>query len=166
SGVARQTRRGYHLPESNVLRRLPHPSAHGPLCSRHPGRCNASRVPNAGCHRPVSALHLAAMDQPLAVPGSQGTHPASPGCRRAQDCPYTGTSAPRVTRLSGEARKAIVAATSSSLGHFAKSAAGIALRLARVSMIEGTTALTQMLVDASSAPRDCVIAATAALLAV
>jgi len=33
------------------------------------------------------------------------------------DLPYTGTTAPRVTRLSGEARNIIVAATSSTFGH-------------------------------------------------
>ena len=37
----------------------------------------------------------------------------------AYDLPYTGTTAPRVTLLSGEARNRIVAATSSTFGHFA-----------------------------------------------
>ena len=37
----------------------------------------------------------------------------------AYDFPYTGTMAPRVTRLSGEARNTIVAATSSTFGHSA-----------------------------------------------
>ena len=37
----------------------------------------------------------------------------------AYDLPYTGTMAPRVTRLSGEARNTIVAATSSTFGHSA-----------------------------------------------
>jgi hypothetical protein len=35
------------------------------------------------------------------------------------DFPYTGTIAPRVTLLSGDARNRIVAATSSTLGHSA-----------------------------------------------
>ena len=48
--------------------------------------------------------------------------------------------APRVTALSGEARNRIVAATSSTFGQAAKSAFGMALRFAGVSMIEGATA--------------------------
>lgn len=40
--------------------------------------------------------------------------------------PYTGTTAPRVTRLSGDARNRIVAATSSTFGQAAWSALGIA----------------------------------------
>jgi hypothetical protein len=40
--------------------------------------------------------------------------------------PYTGTTAPRVTRLSGDARNRIVAATSSTFGQAAWSALGMA----------------------------------------
>src|SRR5580700_7013798 len=50
----------------------------------------------------------------------------------AHDRPYTGTMPPRVTRFSGEARNTIVAATSSTLGQAAKSAFGMAARLAGV----------------------------------
>ena len=53
--------------------------------------------------------------------------------------PYTGTTAPRVTRFSGEARNMMVAATSSTFGQEAWSAFGIARRLAAVSMVEGAT---------------------------
>src|SRR5689334_22522061 len=59
----------------------------------------------------------------------------------------------------------MVAATSCTLGHFEKSALGIAARLAAVSMSEGTTALTQIPSAASSSERLCVRFATAALLA-
>ena len=52
--------------------------------------------------------------------------------------------APRVTRLSGEARKAIVVTTSSTFGQASKFAFGIALRLAGVSMIDGATPFTRM----------------------
>src|SRR5579859_273068 len=79
--------------------------------------------------------------------------------------PETGTIAPVVTLLSGEARKAIVAAISSGLGQAAWSALGMAARLAGVSMIDGATAFTRMLRAATSAARDWVKAATAALLA-
>ena len=58
-------------------------------------------------------------------------------------CPYvrpgTGTTASVVTSLSGDARKAIVAAISSGFGHAAWSAFGMAARLAGVSMIDGAT---------------------------
>ncbi len=49
-----------------------------------------------------------------------------------------------MTRLSGEARNAIVAATSSTFGQPRRSAFGIDLRLAGVSMIDGATAFTRM----------------------
>jgi hypothetical protein len=64
---------------------------------------------------------------------------AMPMLRAIHDRPYTGTMPPRVTRFSGEARNTIVAATSSTLGQAAKSAFGMAARLAAVSVIEGTT---------------------------
>ena len=66
----------------------------------------------------------------------RGAAPAAPAARAGADFelisifPYTGTMAPRVTRLSGEARNRIVAATSSTFGQASKSAFGIALRLA------------------------------------
>src|SRR5262245_45933464 len=81
------------------------------------------------------------------------------------DRPYTGTSPPRVRAFCGEARNAIVAATSVTLGHLSKSAPLIALRLAGVSMMLGTTAFTQMRSFASSSARLKVMLATAALLA-
>ena len=53
----------------------------------------------------------------------RGATPVAPAARTGpdrradfQDFPYTGTMAPRVTRLSGEARNRIVAATSSTFG--------------------------------------------------
>src|SRR6516164_11171524 len=73
---------------------------------------------------------------------------------------------PRVTLLSGEARNTMVDATSSTLGQAAKSAFGMAARLAGVSMIEGATALTRMPDLATSSASATVSAATAALLAV
>src|SRR5262245_43942295 len=60
----------------------------------------------------------------------------------------------------------MVAATSWVLGQASWLAPGMDLRLAGVSMMEGTTALTRMLFGATSAPRACVIAATAAFAAV
>jgi hypothetical protein len=71
-----------------------------------------------------------------------------------------------VTRFSGEAKKAIVAATSSTFGHCVKSAPDMAARLAGVSMIDGATALTRMPSFATSSASAAVSAATAALLAV
>src|SRR5215470_10853335 len=82
------------------------------------------------------------------------------------DLPYTGTTPPRVTLFSGEARKAIVAATSSTLGQAAKSAFGMAARFAAVSRMEGATALTRIPSLATSSASATVSAATAALLAV
>src|SRR5581483_6803446 len=90
---------------------------------------------------------------------------ARSGKKKPHDFPYTGTTAPRVTLLSGDARKRIVAATSSTLGQAATSAFGIAARLAGVSMIEGATALTRMSCRATSSASATVSAATAALLA-
>src|SRR5262249_6409591 len=81
------------------------------------------------------------------------------------DRPYTGTTAPRVTLFSGEARNRIVAATSSTLGQAPKSAFGMLARLAGVSMIEGTTALTNMPSEPTSSASATVSVATAPLLA-
>src|SRR6476620_1178284 len=81
---------------------------------------------------------------------------------RIYDCPYTGTSAPRVTVFCGEARKRMIVATSWRLGHLEKSALGIALRLAGVCRIDGTTAFTQIFSAASSSARFTVSEATAA----
>ena len=97
------------------------------------------------------------------VPAARTTFRNENGARLAtHDLPYTGTTAPRVTVLSGDARNRIVAATSSTLGHDAKSAFGIDWRLAAVSMTYGATAFTRMFSDASSAPSAAVIAATPA----
>ena len=82
---------------------------------------------------------------------------------KTYDRPYTGTAAPRETRLVGEAKKKIVSATSPVVGHIDGSASGIARRFAGVSMIEGTTALTQIPSPASSSDNDIVSASTAAL---
>src|SRR5262245_12493594 len=82
------------------------------------------------------------------------------------DFPYTGTTPPRVTRLSGEARNRMLAAPSSTFGHAAWSALGMAWRLAGVSIIDGATALTRIPSRTTSSERATVSAATAALLAV
>ena len=76
-----------------------------------------------------------------------------------------GTMAPRVTRFSGEARNAIVAATSSTFGHKAWSAFGMAARFCGVPMIEGATAFTRRPRTTTSSARATVGAATADLLA-
>src|SRR5216683_7448426 len=72
-------------------------------------------------------------------------------------------TAPRVTRLSGEARKAITSATALGATQLVKSEAGIAARLAGVSSTEGATALTQISSPEVSWASAWVIAATAAL---
>src|ERR1041385_7040804 len=59
----------------------------------------------------------------------------------------------------------MVAATSATFGHLAKSALGIAWRLGGVSMIDGSTAFTQIRSAASSSERLSVRLAKAALLA-
>src|SRR5262249_26473058 len=82
------------------------------------------------------------------------------------DRPYTGTMPPRVTLFSGEARNAIVAATSSTFGQAAKSALGMAAPLPAGSTIEGATALRRLRSFATSSASTTVSAATAALLAV
>ena len=51
-----------------------------------------------------------------------------------EEAPKTGTTPPRITLFSGEARKRIVAATSSTLGQASKLALGMALRLVGVSL--------------------------------
>src|ERR1700723_2603152 len=80
--------------------------------------------------------------------------------------PYAGTTAPRVTAFCGEARKTIVAATSSTFGHASKSALGIELRLAGVSMIDGATAFTRIPSGATSSASATVRAAKPAFDAV
>src|SRR3974390_2453654 len=80
--------------------------------------------------------------------------------------PKTGTTPPRLTLFSGEARKRIVAATSSTLGQASKLALGMARRLVGGSMIEGATAFTRMPSPASSSPSAAERAATPALAAV
>src|SRR5216117_4479843 len=103
-------------------------------------------------------------------PGSIGrylTHTATVHAngRLNQLRPYTGTRAPREVEFCGEARNAMVAATSCTFGHLSKSALGMAWRLAGVSIIDGMTAFTQMRSAASSSERLSVSDATAALLA-
>jgi hypothetical protein len=68
--------------------------------------------------------------------------------------------APRVTRLPGDAKNRIVAATSSTFGHASKSAFGMALRFAAVSMIDGATALTRIPSFATSSASAIVSVAT------
>src|SRR6516162_2212573 len=83
-----------------------------------------------------------------------------------EEAPKTGTTPPRPTLFSGEARKRIVAATSSTFGHASKFALGMALRLVGVSMTEGATAFTRIPSPASSSPSAAESAATPALAAV
>src|SRR6476660_6363749 len=83
-----------------------------------------------------------------------------------EEAPKAGTTPPRVTLFSGEARKRIVAATSSTLGQASKLALGMARRLVGVSMMEGATAFTRIPSTASSSPSAAVSAATPALAAV
>src|ERR1700693_4200141 len=75
-------------------------------------------------------------------------------------------TAPRVTRLSGEARNAITSATALGATQLEKSASGIAARLAGVSRTEGATALTQISSPAVSWAIAWVSAATAAFAVV
>ena len=84
----------------------------------------------------------------------------------AYTLPYTGTTPPRVTAFCGEARNTIVAATSSTFGHLAKSAFGIDFLFAGVSISDGATAFTRMPSAATSSPSAAVSAATPALAAV
>src|SRR5688572_25835704 len=91
------------------------------------------------------------------------TYSKSPAAHQLR--PYTVIRAPREVEFCGEARNAMVAATSCTFGHLLKSALGMAWRLAGVSIIDGMTAFTQMLSAASSSERLSVSDATAALLA-
>ena len=70
------------------------------------------------------------------VSWSRGAPGPFQGCRRRwlQVRPYTGTSAPRVLRLLGDARNAMVAATSSVVGHAPWSASGKSQKAAQVSL--------------------------------
>src|SRR5215468_5491570 len=83
-----------------------------------------------------------------------------------EEAPKTGTTPPRLTLFSGEAKKRIVAATSSTLGQASKLALGMSRRLVGVSMIEGATAFTKIPSPASSSPSAAESAATPALAAV
>ena len=122
----------------------------------------------------IEKNHEAYAETRTVVASQRGAAPVAPAARTGADrrvtplriVPYTGTMAPRVTRLSGEARNRIVAATSSTFGQASKSAFGIALRLAGVSMIEGATALTRMPSLATSSASATVSAATPALATV
>src|SRR5262245_63603101 len=83
-----------------------------------------------------------------------------------EEAPKPVTTPPRLTVFSGEARKRIVAATSSTLGQASKLALGMSRRLVGVSMIEGATAFTRIPSPASSSPSAAESAATPALAAV
>ena len=83
-----------------------------------------------------------------------------------EEAPKTGTTPPRVTLFSGEARKRIVAATSSTLGQASKLAFGMSRRLVGVSMMEGARAFTRIPSPASSSPSAAESAATPGLAAV
>src|ERR1051325_7724345 len=71
-------------------------------------------------------------------------------------------TAPRVTLLSGDVRNTLTSATALGATQLAKSASGIAARLAGVSSTDGATALTQISSPAVSCASAWVIAATAA----
>src|SRR5258708_2553803 len=62
--------------------------------------------------------------------------------RQVYTAPTTGTRAPVTVRAAGLARNSITPARSRGVTHLAKSASGMAARLAGVSMVEGRTALT------------------------
>ena len=145
-------------------------------------RIGADRGVSAACPgRSAAQLRCAADPGPLQTRKSERPRISGAPLRAFRRCvlhrvrgtpkqlhalPYTGTTAPRVTALSGEARNRIVAATSSTFGQASKSAFGIAARLAGVSMIEGATALTRMPSFATSSASATVSAATPAFATV
>src|SRR5271165_177938 len=67
------------------------------------------------------------------------------GVHAPQTRPLTGTSAPVTALAASLARNRITSASSCGVTHFAKSAFGMLARLAGVSMVEGSTALTVIL---------------------
>ena len=71
----------------------------------------------------------------------------------AQTPPVTGTSAPVTAPASRDARNRITAARSPGATHLLKSASGIDVRLAGVSMVDGSTALTVTLRPLNSSAR-------------
>src|SRR5216683_4810755 len=87
--------------------------------------------------------------------------------RRAQACPtqlfpYTGIAAPWITRASSEHKNRMTRAISSGLGHFEKSASGMAFRFTAVSMMLGKTEFTLMLKGFTSAASESIKASAAA----
>jgi hypothetical protein len=79
-----------------------------------------------------------------------------------QESPYTGTKAPLVMAAASPARNSITRATAAGCTHFVKSAVGIAVRLASVSIVDGSTAFTVTPVPWSSWARLRAIARTPA----
>src|SRR5579863_7108431 len=82
--------------------------------------------------------------------------------RRIQLDPYTGTDAPWISFASSLDRNRITAAISSGRGHLEKSAPGIALRLASVSIMLGSTVLARTPVPCRSAASESIMATAAA----
>src|ERR1043165_2963177 len=76
--------------------------------------------------------------------------------------PNTGTRVPVVSEFCSEAKKPMVSAISAGFGHLVWSAFGIDLRLAGVSIVDGSTALIRIPSARSSGASDCVSAATPA----
>src|SRR5215469_12482892 len=114
-----------------------------------------------GCRRPGrGGSPSPALAPPGAVAASGGpdrtdmvaVFPGEGGCGHpGRRVPYTGTAAPETRCAAGEARNRYACATSAILGQDAWSASGIALRLAGVSMMLGTTQFTVMPVPRTSA---------------
>ena len=85
------------------------------------------------------------------------------GPRSHQELPKPGMDAPWITLAASLHRKTITWAMSSGLGHFAKSALGIAFRFAWVSMMLGSTEFARTPVPFKSSARESIIATAAAL---
>src|SRR5579871_4652906 len=77
--------------------------------------------------------------------------------------PNTGMAAPWITLAAGLERNKITRAISSGVGHFEKSAPGMAWRLAGVSMMLGRMELTRTPLPARSAASESISASAAAL---
>jgi glutamate racemase len=121
---------------------------------------DATRANLGALLRPVSPATADALGryrlEPALFPAALGRDSALRG--RA---PQTGIAAPRTSFAPPPQRKRTTRAISSGFGHVAKSASGIALRFASVSMIEGRIVFTLTPVSFRSAASE-VIRATAA----
>ena len=123
----------------------------------------AVRFVHASPIAPDLTLYRADVAQSDATDAMSGG--ASVTARRAcaaQPAPYTGMAAPWITFASSLHRNSTTRAMSSGRGQRAKSAAGIARRLATLSMMLGSTELTRTPLPARSAARLSISASTAA----